>query len=82
MSPSACGANGMSGPGRTLTSTLRSAAANRLTNEFFETAREVVLGLEMELRRFPAHANRTSLASARNRMRTGPFDAADVAALR
>ena len=27
-------------------------------NEFFETAREVVLGFEMELRRFPARANR------------------------
>ena len=27
-------------------------------DEFFETAREVVLGLEMELRRLPANANR------------------------
>ena len=51
-------------------------------DEFFATAEEVVHGLEWELRRFAGARESPSLASARNRMRTGTIDEADVAALR
>ena len=50
--------------------------------EFFATAEEVVHGLEWELRRFAAECKSPRLASARDRVRSGPFDEADVASLR
>ena len=48
----------MSVPGRTRTSTSRSAAASRTTKSSSRLREELVHGLEWELRRLPANANR------------------------
>ena len=59
-----------------------SAAGSRANDEFFETAREVVLGLEMGIAPIAGECKSQRVAGAGNRVRSGPFDEAYVAAFR